>query len=536
MLDILLKNARIVDGTGNPWFWGDMAISRGRIAAIEPRLNESAHLVIDVDGRVASPGFIDIHSHDDLSLLADPMNMPKIAQGVTTVVTGNCGVSTYPVAPATAPLAKNHVESLLSCVFTEDLTASLNEYARTLARRGTATNVASLIGHGPVRIAVMGYEARRPTPGELAAMGKLVAQALLDGAFGFSIGLLYAPGSFADLEELVELARVTAMGGGFLAAHVRTYETYLVESVQEFLQILRKAGVPGQLSHLQAGGRQNWGKVNDVLQLMAEARRQGIDVTCDMYPYTAGSTTLSTMLPPWALEGGIDRLNALLADPLTRARIKDSVVNGTREKIWESKVPLIGWQNIMVSSVLNKSYKAFEGKNFEQLSSELGQDPFDLLVELLQADRGQTIGVMFSFDPKDIESVYASSLHIVGSDGMWRESGKPHPRLYGAFARVLRYMARETGVLSLEQAVQKMTSRPAQRLGITDRGLLRTGMAADVAIFAPDEVEDQATFAEPRQLARGFSHVIVNGRLVFAGGKPTGETPGAFLRHRRRDQ
>lgn len=533
MFDILIRNARVVDGTGNPWFWADIAIADGRIAAIGRHLDERARQVIDADGCVASPGFIDIHSHDDVSLLADPTNLPRIAQGVTTVVTGNCGISTYPVAAETLSLAQNYVESVLTRVAPENLATSIDAYAATFAARGIATNVASLIGHGPVRIAVLGYDDRRPDARELATMKKYVAQALADGAFGLSIGLLYAPGSFADLDELVELARVTAEGGGFLAAHVRTYETYLVESVQELVEVLRRAGVAGQLSHLQAGGRQNWGKVNDVLHLMEEARREGIDVTCDMYPYTAGSTTLSTLLPPWALAGGIDRLKTLLSDPDTRARIKDATVNGVEDKSWESKVPLIGWRNIMISSVVSERYKAFEGKNLDELAHALGRDPFDTMVELVLADRGQTIGVMFSLDDKDIEAVYASPLHMVGSDGMWRESGKPHPRLYGAFARVLSHLVRNAEVLTLEQAVQKMTSRPAQRLGLVDRGLLRPGMAADIAIFAPEEVKDTATFTEPRQLAAGFSHVLVNGRLVFADGKATGDTPGVFLRRGR---
>lgn len=530
MLDILIKNARIVDGTGNPWFWGDIAIADGRIAAIGHGLGENAHRIIDAEGRVASPGFIDIHSHDDVSLLADPTNLPRISQGITTVVTGNCGISTYPAVPETLALLKDYVESVLTPVSPEDLAATVDAYAAALAVRGTATNVASLIGHGPVRIAVMGYDDRRPDAHELQRMKVLVTQALARGAFGLSIGLLYAPGSFADIDELVELAQATAASGGLVAAHVRTYETYLMDSVQEFLEILRRSGVAGQLSHLQAGGSRNWGKVKDVLRLMNDARKEGIDVTCDMYPYAAGSTTLTTLLPPWALTGGMERLKDLLSEPTARARIRDATVNGGEDKSWESKVPLIGWRNIMVSSVINSRYKAYEGKNLEELALALELDPFDALVELILADHGRTIGVMFSLDEKDIEAVYASPLHMVGSDGMWRESGNPHPRLYGAFARVLSRMVREKGVLTLEQAVQKMTSRPARRLGLVDRGLLRPGLAADIVIFDPEGVEDTATFAQPRRLAAGFSHVIVNGRLVFMNGQATGETPGLFLR------
>ncbi len=533
-LDILIKNARVVDGTGNPWFPGDVGIAGGLITEVSPRINGRARHVINADGMVASPGFVDIHSHDELSLLSDPLDTPKIVQGVTTVVTGNCGISTFPVAEGKAGLLREHVEQVLSGVEEEDLKPSVNEFARLLARRGTATNVAALVGHGAIRVAVMGYEARRPTEAELEKMKALVASAIGEGAFGLSLGLLYAPGSFAEMDELVALGREAAAGSGILAAHVRTYETYLKESVQEFLEILRRSDAAGQLSHLHAGGKKNWGKVKDVLRMMIDARRGGIDIMCDMYPYTAGSTTLSTLMPPGALASGPARLAALLQDPAARAQIRADVLNGTENRGWESKAPLLGWENIMISSVVNPRYRHYEGKSFAQLAGEQGGNPFDLLADLLIADRGQTLGIMFSNDPEDIKTIYASPLHIVGSDGLWRASGKPHPRLYGAFARVIRHMVREEGVLTLEQAVRKMTSLPAERLGILNRGLLWPGMAADVVLFRPEAVEDRATFAEPRQLATGFSTVIVNGVVAVEDGQPTGKTPGMFLRHQAR--
>lgn len=533
MLDILIKNARIVDGTGNPWFRGDIGVFQGYIVTMDRHVDESAHLVIDADGRVASPGFIDIHSHDDLSFPRDPDNLSKLSQGVTTVVVGNCGFSMYPTVPETKSQSCAFLASLSKHVTEDDLFHQIHDYSSSLEKQGLTTNMASLAGHGAIRVAVMGYDPGPPSREQLSEMKRLLREAICGGAFGLSIGLIYAPGSFANTAELTELAKTAGECGGFLAAHIRTYGTCLLESIEELLEILKEARIPGQLSHLEAVGAENWGKVSQALALMEEARRLGIDITCDMYPYTVASTTLISLLPPWAQEGGIDNLSALLDDEEKRARIKHETLNGMSDKMWECKVNLVGWKNITVSSVSSAKYKAYEGKNFQELADELGKDPFDILTTLLVADRGKTLGLMSAFHPEDILAVFASPLHMVGSDGIWTCDGKPHPRQYGTFSKVLRHMVHDTGILTLEEAVRKMTSQPAGRLGLLGRGILKPGMAADIIIFSPDEVEDVATFDNPRGLSKGFSHVIVNGKLAFCDGKLQGERPGRFLKHGR---
>lgn len=519
-----------MDGTGSPWFYGDIAVSGERIAAIAPHLEGYAHLVIDVDGQVASPGFIDMHCHDDMIQLVDKAMVAKVFQGVTTVVTGNCGFSTFPMVPDRADLALSHLASVNGDVTKDVLDTSFEAYKAGVSENGCLTNVAGLVGLGSIRTAVMGFDQRQPTANELQTMEDLTKESMGRGALGFSMGLLYVPDSYADTDELVSLCKAAASMGGIVTCHVRTYETHLVESVKEFLDILARSGARGQISHLQAGGESNWGKVDEVLKLMAEARAKGIDITCDMYPYIAGSTSLSTLFPPWTQEeGGIQRLTELLEDATVRERIRQETVHGGTGKLWESKVPLIGWDRIVVASVVNGELKAFEGKSLGEIGRGQGRDPFDVLVDLVCIDEGRSTSIMFSFDPKDIETTYKSPLHVVCSDGMWTPQGKPHPRHFGAFARVIRMFVQEKPILTLENAIRKMTSMPAQRLGLMDSGLLRAGMRADIALFEPESVKDNATFAEPRQLSEGFSHVMVNGKLVLQDGELTEERPGEVL-------
>lgn len=538
MFDVLIRNAKIVDGSGSPWFYGDIGVIGDRIVAVAPHSHgaataagaASAARIIDAGGRVVSPGLIDMHCHDDLVGLCDGAEMAKTRQGVTTVVTGNCGFSTFPISPDAPELTLKHLKSASGEVSADVMVDSYAGYKARIGRDGSLVNAAGLVGHGAIRVAVMGYEQRDPSPAELKAMMDLTDEALAQGALGLSLGLLYIPDAYAGTDELAALSQVVAARGGLVAAHVRTYETYVLDSAKEFIEILKRSGARAQLSHLQSGGRSNWGKVNDVLQLMAEAREQGIDITCDMYPYAAGSTALSTLFPPWTQEqGGVARLTELLRDASTRERIRRDTVLGDGSKLWEAKVPLIGFDSITVASVVNPAFHHCQGKTLAQLGQELGRDPFDVLVDLVCEDDGRSTGIMHSLDPNDIESVYASPLHVPCSDGMWTQNGNPHPRHFGAFARVIRLFVREKGLLTLEEAVRKMTSLPAQRLGLMDTGLLRAGMRADIAMFDPAEVEDKATFAQPRQMAEGFSHVMVNGQFVLEGGQPTGARPGRAL-------
>jgi N-acyl-D-amino-acid deacylase len=528
VFDLVIRHARIVDGTGNPWFPGDLGIEGDRIASVGDLAGAAARRTIDAERAVVTPGFIDLHTHSDFTLPVFPGADAMLRQGVTTQLVGNCGFSPFPIAPERLDLVRAY-----TAFFDAGLSWSWTDaagYAAHLAGLPLGCNVALQVGHGAVRVAAMGFDGRPATPIELTKMQQLVAQAFEQGAFGLSSGLIYMPGSCAGTDELVELARVAGRFGAFYSTHIRGEGHTLVAAVEEALAIGAAAGVPVQLSHHKASGRANWGRVETTLGMIDRARAQGQDVLADQYPYTAGSTTLTAILPRWALDGGVDAMLRRLADPGTRARIRDDIAGSTPGTQAGREFDA---DSILISAVPEGPVKRFEGMMLRDIAAERGEQPVDAALFLIERARGAVQMIIFSMSEADVTRVMRHPAVAVASDG-WtlhpEAGGRPHPRSYGTYARVLGKYVREDGVLRLEDAVRKMTSLPAQRLGCLDRGLIRPGCIADLVVLDPEQVADRATYQEPHQFCQGVSHVIVNGTPVIERAHDTGARAGTVLR------
>jgi len=521
MLDWCIRNARIVDGSGNPWFRGAVGIRGGRIAAVGDLRAASAERTLDAGDRCLAPGFIDAHTHSDFSLLRFPRAESRISQGVTTEVGGHCGFSPFPVDPDRLELWRES-----SSFIAGDLSwnwRSTADFFQRLDAKPLSLNHVPLVGHGAVRAAVMGFDRRTPTPAELGRMQGLVAEAMETGAAGLSSGLAYAPGCYAETEELIALCKVVARHGGLYATHMRNQDAGLLESVAESLRVGREAGLPVQIAHHKAMGEAYWGRVKDSLALVDAARAAGQDVTLDVYPYTAASTTITRLLPEWTLEGGVSALLDRLRTPDLRARILREAGADTSVK----------WENILVAAMQKPEHARYEGMTLAALAAERGKPPLEAAVELVLADGAPFSTIRFIMAEADVVTVMRHPAVMFGSDGHAMSpalGGKPHPRSYGTFTRVLGHYVRERGVLSLEEAVRKMTAFPAARFGLWDRGLIRPGAAADLVLFDPAAVLDTATFADPHRYSAGIDWVMVRGQLVWRDGQDTGAAAGQVLR------
>lgn len=497
--DILIRNARVVDGTGNPWYHADVAVKDGRIAAIG-RLNQaSAGRTIDAAGRVVAPGFIDVHTHIEGTIEKVPGADNYVTDGVTTVVTGNCGGSE------------------------EDLPAFFSR----LEKLGTGINVASLVGHNTVRRQVMGTANRQATPEEIGKMQALVEKAMQAGAAGFSTGLIYIPGTYADTNEVVALAKAAARYGGVYASHMRDEGARVLEAIEEAARVGREAGLPVQLAHFKIDNRRLWGSSPKSIALVEKFRREGVDVVVDQYPYDRSSTGTGILLPSWALADGQEKVRERLADPATRARIA---------KEMERMVKALGHKDYSYAMVAACEHdRSLEGKTITQINREKGRrkglkHEIQTILDLQAAGGAQM--VYHSMSERDVETILRYPNTAIGSDGGVREFGVgvPHPRSYGTNARVLAEFVRKRGTITLEDAVRKMTSLPARTFGFRDRGLLRDGFAADLVLFDAGQVQDRATFQQPHQYSAGFDLVLVNGRPVVENGKVTGERPGRIVK------
>ena len=527
MLDLKITGGQLIDGTGAPARRGDVGVTGDAITVVGDLSREPAGRTVDASGRTVAPGFIDMHSHSDWRLWDNRRAESKIRQGVTTEVVGNCGFSPAPVSDTFREEMKGFALYLPAGM--DFSWRTVGDYLARYESDGVALNVAQLIGHGTLRLAAMGFARRPPTAAEQAAMERMMDEAMADGAYGLSTGLIYAPGSYAATEEIIGIARRAGGRRGFYASHIRGEGATLLDAVAEAIRVGREGGLPVQVSHVKAAGRPNWGKVTNALALIDDARREGLDVMGDVYPYTASSTTLRTLLPDWALEGGIDAMLKRLADRGTRDRIRKELTGGG-----ETLLRGLDWADIMVA--YSPSRPDAQGRRIAEIAAARGEDPLDAAIELIVSEQGKGYMILFQLDEADLRRALVHPEVMIGSDGSSLAiegefgAGKPHPRSYGTFPRVLARYVREQPLLSLEQAVRKMTGLPARRLGLRDRGVLAAGARADVVCFDRERVADLATYEDPHRYAAGIGDVVVNGRLVISGGEHTGALPGHVLR------
>lgn len=532
--DLLLRGGEVIDGTGAPRFRADVGVRRGRIAAVGDLSQARARQAVEIPGLVVAPGFIDIHSHSDLSLLEDGRAESKVRQGVTTEVVGNCSMSPAPVTEEVREEVRQAFSYMAGQV--EWTWRSMAEYLARLEEQGIAINVAALVGHGTLRAAVRGFARGFATRQERERMKALLERCLEEGAVGLSTGFIYAPSCYADEEEVHELGRVVERYGGLYATHMRGEGASLLTSVEEALRMAQASGARTQISHLKAAGRPNWGKVRPAVELIERAREQGYDVAFDLYPYTAGSTFLGALTPPWAQEGGPSAMLARFADPSLRPRLKRAMEEG--DEGWPSFPGARSFlpENIFISSVGSEEGQRWVGRSLAEVAALRGQEPWEAFFDLLVEEKGQVTGVVHLMSEEDVRFLLTIPYGAIGSDGLaiapkghWLKS-RPHPRFYGTFPRVLGFYARQEGILPLEEAVRRMTSLPASRLGWKDRGRIREGAAADLVVFDPQRVQDTATFEEPHRFPTGIEFVFVNGEMVLRSGEHTDARPGQVLR------
>jgi N-acyl-D-aspartate/D-glutamate deacylase len=533
MYDLLLRNGRVLDGTGAPAQRADVAIQDDRIIAIGDLSAAPASETIDATGRFVTPGFIDIHTHSDLTLVIEGRASSSLAQGVTTQIAGNCGVSAAPTldhVPYYGPLDPAMTRGLV-CDWT-----SFDEYFDRLAGQGVGTNVATLVGHGNIRVAAMGWEDREATPTELERMCQLTAQAMEDGALGLSSGLAYAPGPYAPLEELVELGKVVGRYGGLYTSHIRNQTLGIADAVDEVIAVGERAGITAHVSHMQPGSPM-LGATAGLLATIDATRARGVDISCDAIPYTIGSTTLKSLLPPWSLDGGDEALLRRLRDPQMRARIKADTMTHGAESGGSRKRNLVKdgtWDRIWLGS--SEANAHLVGKSFAEIGRIRGQDPHDAVLDILIEEEARPWMLAEDVSEEDFLNIVRHETGGVISDGFSLvpegvlAEGKHHPRSYGAFPYFLRRFVRQLGALTWEQAVHKLTGHAAARFGLADRGLLREGAWADVVIFDPDTIAEGADFDDPYRYPHGIDTVLVNGVAAVREGRLTDSRSGRILR------
>jgi N-acyl-D-amino-acid deacylase len=528
--DILLRGGWIYDGSGDAPLRGDLAIAGDRIAAIGGHIHVGAAQVVDVEGLAVAPGFINMMSWANQSLIEDGRSQSNIRQGVTLEVMGE-GNS---MGPLSEPM-KEAMRRRQGDIRYEIEWTTLGEYLEFLDRRGVSPNVTSFIGAATPRIHVIGYEDRPPTPEELEEMKALVRQAMEEGAVGVASSLIYPPGSFASTEELIALARVAAEYDGLYASHVRNEASLLVEAVDELLTIAREADIRAEIYHLKASGRSNWPKFDEVIRKVEEARAEGLEITADVYTYPAGATGLNATMPPWVQEGGFEESLRRLQDPEIRRRIVAEMNRESDE--WENMYLGAGTpENILLVGFRNDDLKPLTGKTLAQVAEMRGASPEETAMDLIVEDQSRVGTVYFTQSEDNVRKAVAlpwvsfcSDSASVAAEGVFLKSSI-HPRAYGSFARLLAKYVREEGIIPLEEAIRKLTSLPADALRLRERGRLREGYHADVVVFDPDKIQDHATFENPHQYATGVQHVFVNGVQVLRDGEHTGATPGRVVR------
>jgi dihydroorotase/N-acyl-D-amino-acid deacylase len=526
--DLIIANGRVVDGTGAPWFRADVGIRGDRIAAVGDLAGATAARRLDARGQMVAPGFIDLLGQSEHALLVDPTAESKLHQGITTEVTGEGG--------SAAPVNENTLRDMKPWLdkygLRVDWTDFRGYFARLRAAR-PAINLASFVGAAQVRQAVLGSDDVQPTPEQLRRMEALVSEAMEQGAVGLSTSLIYPPGAYAQTPVLVALARDAARHGGIYASHIRDEADHQMEALEEAITIGREAGIGVEIWHLKVAGRNNWGRMKDVVARIERARVEGVDVTADMYPYVASANGLDASVPQWAQAGGVDAMIARFHDPEQRARILREIRagNGADAAGWQKRPP----GDILVVAALAPELQRFTGKRLTAVAEEMGKPPEEALLDLVEADRANVTVARFSMSEDDLQlamrqpwvafDLDSGAFSLAGPFG----ASKHHPRAMGSFPRVLGHYARELRLFAVEEAVRRMTSLPARRVGLLDRGVLRPGMAADLVVFDPERIRDRATFEEPNVYSEGVDAVIVNGAVALEGGRVTAERSGRPL-------
>jgi len=525
VLDILVRGGRVVDGTGNPWFHADLGIQGDRIVAVGRLGRESARRTIDADGLYVAPGFVDMHTHSDLALLAQPTWECKVMQGVTLEVLGQDGLGLAPVTDETREVL--HQQLMGWNGPGPGVRRDWHTMAQYLDRFDgkVSPNVAALVGHGTIRMAVIGLEDRAPTPSELARMRHLVAEAMRDGAVGLSAGLTYAPGMYGTDDEVVALCEAIHPYGGYYQPHHRNYGARALEGYQASLEIGRRARVPVHLTHALMNFPVNRGRAAEMLALVDEARARGLEVTLDTYPYLAGMSYLHAPLPSWAHAGGGEATLARLGNAETRARIRRDMETGSDGF---NGMP-IDWSIMVIAGASVETNRGYVGLSIQDAAARAGKDPFAFYCDLLVAERLGVGSLTFSGNEENVRTIMRHPAHTAGSDGI-TVGDRPHPRAWGTFARYLAEYVRALGLVGLEEMIRKMTSLPCRRLGFRDRGVIREGAAADLVCFDAGRVQDTATYDNPRQHPGGIPYVLVNGVVVKDLDRHTGATPGRALR------
>ncbi len=536
--DLLIQNAAIIDGTGLPAYRADVGVTGNRITTIgelPAQFVQSAHRIINAQGLTLIPGIIDPHSHADLILPLAPAKQSalmrgKLAQGITTTIIGNCGLGCAPVASDAAEAMLRAINAWMTPAQVKWPWRTIGQYLDQLSSNGIPLNLATLAPHGPIRMSAMGLAKGAPSRAQLKKMCALTEQAMKDGALGLSTGLIYPPGMYSAPQELEALARVVADHGGIYTSHIRGSSETLLPAVKELLDVARHTGVRVHHSHNEAVGREHWPKIDRVLKLEEQAEREGVRISFDMFPYTAAATMMIALYPPWALEGGVDQLLERLKDKATRERIRRDIERRKpswppwKENGWpHNLVKATGWEAIHIGYVESRKNKRYENRSLAELARLTGKSPFEAISDLIIEECGQISMLIFEvtgeYEERELLTRYARHrLSAFCTDAEDYGRGLPHPAAYGAFARILSKFVREDGALTLEEAVRKMTSYPAQIFGLENRGVIRPGAAADLVLLDPRRVQDKATFAQPRRLASGIRTVIINGKIAYQQG------------------
>lgn len=524
MLDYLIKNGTIINGKNEAPYVADLGIKGGKIVKIG-EISEEAAEVIDAEGYVVTPGFIDIHCHSDAIIFAEGKNQKRLWQGVTTELIGNCGISAAPVKKEhIADLRKYNDPFYSKIPVAYEEWNSFAEYLDYVEKTGPVLNTAALVGHGALRVAMAGFENRKITGEELENMKKLLGRCMEQGAFGMSSGLIYPPGIYADEEEIRALVSVVKSYGGLYATHMRSESEHLEDSVRNVLELAKATGVNLEISHHKAMGIHNFGKVSKTIPMIEQCRKEGYHVDCDTYPYTACSTQFSAVLPPWAFEGGVQALLERLESPTEREKL---IADMKEENMkYESYYQLAGWENILINEC---SVAEYAGKTVAEIADKKGKDPFEMALDILKESKNEAMMICFCISEEDVKTSYRSEASMVCTDG-FPAIGKSHPRYLGSFVRVLEKYVKQEAVLSLPEAIYKMTGKPAGKIGLKDRGVLEEGKEADILIMDMNSLHDNADYEQSDALAEGMKYIWINGVKAMDDGKCLNVCAGKVLR------